>query len=143
MVLLRLVKLRAPLDRSKAGIKIRRCRRGLSLVEVVVSIALLSTLMVSLLSIRSSHVRQIRLAAQKRHAVELLDRQLAQWFDSETLVPVDQQGQFDGEDQLSWRTGLVSRGDFNGLKVRVEAFESASGDVVSYVEVVVPDSRAR
>ena len=118
-------------------------RDGLTLVEVVVSIGLLSALMVSLLSIRSSHVRQIRLAAQKRHAVELLDRQLSQWFEDEYLVPIDRQGEFEGDEQLFWRTGLVSQSNYlNGMKVRVDAVESDSGNVVSSVEVVIPSSTA-
>jgi len=118
-------------------------RDGLTLVEVVVSIGLLSALMVSLLSIRSSHVRQIRLAAQKRHAVELLDRQLSQWFEDEYLVPIDRQGEFEGDEQLFWRTGLVSQSKYlNGMKVRVDAVESDSGNVVSSVEVVIPSSTA-
>ena len=118
-------------------------RNGLTLVEVVVSIALLSALMVSLLSIRSSHVRQIRLAAQKRHAVELLDRQLSQWFEDEYLVPIDTQGEFEGDELLFWQTGLVSQSNYlNGMKVRVDAVESASGNIVSSVEVVIPSSTA-
>lgn len=118
-------------------------RDGLTLVEVVVSIALLSALMVSLLSIRSSHVRQIRLAAQKRHAVELLDRQLSQWFEDEYLVPIDTQGEFEGDELLFWQTGLVSQSNYlNGMKVRVDAVESASGNVVLSVEVVIPSSTA-
>lgn len=118
-------------------------RDGLTLVEVVVSIALLSALMVSLLSIRSSHVRQIRLAAQKRHAVELLDRQLSQWFEDEYLVPIDTQGEFEGDELLFWQTGLVSQSNYlNGMKVRVDAVESASGNIVSSVEVVIPSSTA-
>ena len=118
-------------------------RDGLTLVEVVVSIALLSALMVSLLSIRSSHVRQIRLAAQKRHAVELLDRQLSQWFEDEYLVPIDRQGEFEGDELLFWQTDLVSQSNYlNGMKVRVDAVESASGNIVSSVEVVIPSSTA-
>ena len=118
-------------------------RDGLTLVEVVVSIGLLSALMVSLLSIRSSHVRQIRLAAQKRHAVELLDRQLSQWFEDEYLVPIDTQGEFEGDELLFWQTGLVSQSNYlNGMKVRVDAVESASGNIVSSVEVVIPSSTA-
>ena len=118
-------------------------RDGLTLVEVVVSIGLLSALMVSLLSIRSTHVRQIRLAAQKRHAVELLDRQLSEWFEDEYLVPIDRQGEFEGDEQLFWQTGLVSESSYlNGMKVRVDAVDPASGNVVLSVEVVIPSSTA-
>ena len=119
-------------------------RRGLSLIEVVVSVALLSTLLVSLLSIRSRHVRQIRLASQKVLAAKLLDRQMAKWFDSETSLPVGEAGNFEGNELLSWRTFSLPDGNaWNALKVRVEAVESETGTVVSSIEVIVtpPDGR--
>ena len=78
-------------------------RRGLSLIEVVASIALLSVLMVALLAAWSKHNAQLQKAQQKLEAVELLDQQMGQWYVNNGGPPFPAEGQFSGTG-FAWRS---------------------------------------
>lgn len=54
-------------------------RTGLTLIEVVAGLALMGTLLVTVLLGASSHLRQLRAAQQKTIAIESLDRLLSLW----------------------------------------------------------------
>lgn len=80
-----------------------KARRGLSLIEVVASIALLSVLMVSMLSAWTRHKQQLERSEQKLVAAELLDEQLAAWFSRDEGPPFPATGRF-GNSGITWRT---------------------------------------
>ena len=59
----------------------RNCRRGgLTLIEVVIGLLLLSTLLSSLLLSHQRHARQLQLAQRTLAAIDSADRLLADWF---------------------------------------------------------------
>lgn len=103
---------------SRVGLSARRRgggsgRRGLSLVEVIVGLALLATLVVGLFSALTLHQRQIHRAERDLHAQQIADRLLSSWFSvplGVSPVPRWSQGAVPGEPRWLWRTrpvGLV------------------------------------
>lgn len=114
---------------------------GLTLIEVLASVALLSALMVSVLAVRASHVRQVNLAAKKILAAKLLDRHLARWYEDDISIPINQQGDLDATRNFLWQTNsMPSQNSWDAIKVRVDVIDSVSGQVLCAVEVLSPDS---
>lgn len=126
--------------------RLKRCSSrcsatGLTLIEVIVSVGLLAALLVTTLSIRSQHIRQINLAYQKKTAVELLDRQLAVWFSPENSIPVNESGGFDDNPDYRWRAseirGRNSNPEWNTSTVRIEVVSNQSEDVITQLDLIV------
>ena len=82
---------------------IRFNRQGLTLVEVLTSVVLLSTLLVGMLTAYSKLVRQIDRAEKLNIAVKITDQLLADWFRSPGRLAEYRQGQFEGHDEFQWR----------------------------------------
>ncbi len=80
-----------------------RSRHGLSLIEVVASIALMSVLMVAMLTAWTKHKEQIQRAEAKLQAVTLLDQQLGSWFAASGGPPFPAEGRFP-DSELIWRS---------------------------------------
>lgn len=78
-------------------------RHGLSLIEVVASIALLATLMITLLTAWTKHKNQLELAQHKLTAVELLDQKLGQWYVQSGGPPFPASGRL-GNTQYEWKS---------------------------------------
>lgn len=76
----------------------------MTLIEVVAGIALLGTLMVMVLIGSSQHLRQLKVAKQKRQAIALLDRFLAGWASHDFSD--------EGLSDAARRTGMSVIGDF-------------------------------
>ncbi len=118
---------------------IRSRTSGLTLVEVVISIVLLSTLLTGMLVAHSRHIRQMTKARQIRRATELADELIATWFSSDEPFAGGIQGVFaadsefywttdarlGGTDNLNWRTQVVS----------VQVFHRAVNDASPLVSV--------
>lgn len=114
-------------------------RNGLTLIEVVASIALLSTLLVMMLSIRSGLVRQANQAYSAQQAVEALDMQLATWLEVSGTIPLDETGDFDSTKEFYWRTFLIPTRSSNDAwkiaTVRVEAVSVTTQEPIASVEL--------
>lgn len=114
--------------------------KGITLIEVLVSIGLLATLMVTTLSIRTRHVRQIRVAREIEQATLALDRQIAIWFEDEEGIPVDESGILDRENGLTWKTTVLplasSNSGWQAVKIRVAAVSVDSEEVVVAVDLL-------
>lgn len=81
-----------------------RCARtGLTLIEVVAGIALLATLLVSVLAAYRDHARQIKRASARLSAVNALDDLLAQFHDANKLPPPGSAGDVVGIPNLRWQ----------------------------------------
>ena len=80
-----------------------RSRHGLSLIEVVAAIALLSSLMTVLLMAWTRHRDQIQFSQLKIQAAELLDEQLASWFADGGGPPFPATGRL-ADSVFIWRT---------------------------------------
>lgn len=57
----------------------RGLRTGLTLIEVVAGLALMGTLLVTIILSANSHLRQLRTVERKKAAIESLDKLLASW----------------------------------------------------------------
>lgn len=79
---------------------------GLTLIEVVAALVVLSTLLSSLMMANSAHRNQYQLATQKQQALELLDQWLRQFKDSPASIPINQSGYLDVNQQWEWRTSV-------------------------------------
>lgn len=80
---------------------------GLTLIEVVVGLALLSTLLVSLLMAQRRHWRQIQAARQKLAACKAADELLTGWYSGSASVPLARSGGVPNNRALRWRTRVV------------------------------------
>ncbi len=94
-------------------------RSGITLIEVVAAVALMGTLLTTVIVGNAKHVRQMKAAQQKREAVHLLDQFLATWslsgFDKEVLQPAVN------------RSGMTATGSFG-----VVGFEQSDERVEKY-----------
>ena len=76
--------------------------RALTLIEVVASLALLGTLLVSIVLAQGRYVRQAALAQRKLEAVEAADELLEQWTQSDEGIPTAGEGELDRA--MIWQT---------------------------------------
>ena len=122
---------------------------GLTLVEVVAGLALLSTLLVAVLTTKARATRQWSHAQRKLEAVAAADRLVTNWWQDLDRFPRRAAGRVPGQSGLAWRTTPVAKPELAGLMVsviRVEVLdESAVGDArrsaLASVEVVLDDDR--
>jgi prepilin-type N-terminal cleavage/methylation domain-containing protein len=121
-------------------------RRGLTLVEVVAGLALLSTLLVAVLTTKARVTRQWSHAQRKLQAVAAADELLTQWWQRKEEFPRRSSGEVAGDAQLRWRTTPVRNEPLNDLRtsvIRLEILEGrasrSSDDVLASVEVVLDD----
>jgi type II secretory pathway pseudopilin PulG len=108
-----------------------RCPQdGLTLIEVVVGLLLLSTLLASLLLSHGRHVRQVQLAQRKLVAIEAADRLLADWFAAPDGIPISATG------KVAWDS--VPR---QNRSLGTESQATAKGPVSLWWETFVSDTR--
>lgn len=114
-------------------------RKGLTLVEVVVSIALLSILLVSMVSINRQHTRQIRLAKKKQVANQLLDQLLGEWFQNSEPLPKVGQGVFETSGYF-WncksRPGDLTNAAWKTSILQVDVFHQDVEEALATVELL-------
>ena len=106
-----------------------RLRRGLTLVEVIAGLALMASLLSTMVVAYSAHLRQHRNAQRKVLAVELLDRKLEEWRRTSQPIPVPAEGDFLDKPEFHWQTELVPNSTlhpFFGEVVRIEVREKQS-----------------
>ncbi len=87
----------------------------MTLIEVVASLALMGSLMVTVILAQSRLTRQYHLARQKTHAVHLADELLHGWVNSREGIPRNGQGEA-AEMSLTWQTTTTTVDDFLPLK---------------------------
>ena len=81
-------------------------RRGLTLVEVVVSIALIGTLLSGVVMAMARHRHQLALADQKIEAIEAADDLLKQW---EGRPPYPASGKIGEKNKMAWKTTRITQ----------------------------------
>jgi len=98
---------------------------GLTLIEVVASLALLSTLLVGVLVAFNQHSRQIRAGNRKLDVLHRVDALLYRWAESGSTIPRAGSGEILGDDDLIWKTRVVDtryRRNLGVDVVRIEVF---------------------
>ena len=128
----------------------RRRTRGLTLVEVVAGLALLSTLLVAVLTTKARVTRQWSHAQRKLEAVAAADRLIAQWWPRRDEFPRQSSGRVTADSGLLWRTTPLSNPPLNALRssvIRLEILDGramrAGDSVLASVEVVLDDELPR
>ena len=118
-----------------------RCR-GLTLVEVVAALALMATLLVAVLAIKSGLARRRAAADRQLRAVAVADRLLADWWQDPTTFPVGRSGRADPA--LAWTTTVVpspAAARVGGRVVRLDVRDATA--VVLSVDVLLPPAEVR
>lgn len=125
----------------------RRTDTGITLIEVVASLALLSMLLVGILKSFAANQKQLTLASQQRIANTAMDELLAEWFESPEPFPVNASGVFGDEKQFAWKTSWVRNiqvgQNLPAQVIRVQVSSVTSSDrILSMVEIVdrLPES---
>lgn len=122
----------------------RRCgTRGLTIVEVIAGLALLSTLLVSILVTYRAHAAQVRGAQDRLAAIEAADDLLTEWSAAGVVPAVGREERLPGDDGWAWRI-VAGQGDLIrelGIKtVRLEIFRLTADDpteALASVELLV------
>ena len=117
---------------------------GLTLIEVLAALALLSTLLVGVLVAFDRHAEQIQRARRTLDVIERVDALLYEWTESGSGVPYNDRGRVPGGDHLLWETRVVNtryREDLGVDVVRLEVFsqrETVSAGPLVSLEMAVP-----
>lgn len=82
---------------------LRTARLGMTLVEVVVGLLLLSTLLVGLLTAFGQHAKQIRRSRIRMEAICATDQLMAEWFSESGRLPYEDQGEVEGHEEFTWQ----------------------------------------
>jgi prepilin-type N-terminal cleavage/methylation domain-containing protein len=101
-------------------------RRGLSLLEVLVALALMGSVLVSSLLAFSRHRRQLSIASKRIEATVAADQLVSRFASRRDGVPVRTRGSIDGKPGWIWQTSLIGTTTLANVPmrvVRVEVFE--------------------
>ena len=85
----------------------RPATAGLTLIEVVAALALMATLLVAVLTIRSGLTRRRASADRRLRAVAAADGLLTTWWADPTTFPVDRSGPVPADPALGWSTRVL------------------------------------
>lgn len=124
---------------------------------MVAGLALLSTLLVAVLTTQARVTRQWSHAQRKLEAVDAADRLVTGWWTDVGQFPRRAAGRVPGGGGLAWRTTPVANPELNAMNVsvvRVQVFEDARGKhgasrsgggaaVLASVDVVLGDTAQR
>jgi type II secretory pathway pseudopilin PulG len=119
-------------------------RAGLTLVEVVAGLALLSTLLVAVLTTKARVTRQWANAHRRLEAVSAADRLLATWWQDVDRFPRRAAGLVPGNTSFTWRTTPIANPELKALNVSVIRLEILDGrNALASAEIVLDDDRPR
>ena len=113
-------------------------RDGFSLIEVVASLLLVGTLLVTVLTAHRQNARQTRTAQQRLAAIDVLDGLLA---DSAGTALLEPNGKISGDNPFYWRTTVrrdAAAEVLGAMIVRVEVFDPQyeAGESLASVEML-------
>ena len=113
---------------------------GMTLVEVVAGMALLGTLLVSIVMATSRLTAQSHLATRRVQAYQVADELLTEWWNDLENIPRNQSAMVPGYDDWRWQT-VTTDADIEGTDaelVTLEIFEAGVGTVsLARVEILV------
>ena len=117
---------------------------------MVAGLALLSTLLVAVLTTRAKVTRQWAAAERRLRATEAADALLTAWWQDVKTFPRRASGAVPGDGRMRWRTEVVPNELADRLEatvVRLEVFGDPAGpgaaDALAAVEVVLDDGPHR
>lgn len=113
--------------------------RGLTLIEVIASIALLGALMVAMLTVHSKHTRQVKLAAKKQTAATLADELIGGWFKSPEPFPANTSGQFVNNSDFRWTTQaqrMSANGNWKTVVIKLQVWHQSTSQPLIEIELL-------
>jgi prepilin-type N-terminal cleavage/methylation domain-containing protein len=119
-------------------------KTGLTLIEVLAALALLSTLLVGILLAGHRHTGQIRRSRQALDVLHRVDELMYRWMATDGLIPREATGRLPGEEEFLWKTRVVSQDHAESLRidvVRLEVFsrrEASSDRPLVALDLAVP-----
>ncbi len=120
----------------------RLCKRpGLTLIEVVAAMALLSTLLVGTLVAFQKNAERIRAAVTVREVIARVDELLLGWAEQGIYPPAQSQGELPGIDGFKWETRVASRQFRHALAldiVRLQVRAEDATDAVAILSLDIP-----
>ena len=114
-------------------------RRGLTLVEVVAGLALMATLLVAMLSLKTRFTHQLGKSNLQLRGVAAADSLLTAWWADTSSFPINQSGAVASYPGFNWRTNLVANkavAHLDSKVVRLDITDNAT--VVTSVDVMLP-----
>src|SRR6056297_2078508 len=94
-------------------------RTGLTLIEVVAAIALLASLLASVLAAHNRLASQTRKAEQRLKAIEAADRLLAEWTSVDPMEIPAAEGEIRGKTPLVWTVTARTEPGLKDLGIQV------------------------
>ena len=89
----------------------------MTLIETVVGLAILGTLIASLVVARSRALHQWAVAGRKQQAIAIADELLSRWWAQPTRIPVNGSGAL--ADGMQWQTHLLDNPESKQLGIRI------------------------
>ncbi len=114
-------------------------RRGLTLIEVVAALALMATLLVAVLAIKSGLTRRRAAADRQLRAAAAADGLLTAWWADPATFPVGRFGPVPSDPAFAWATRVLpnpAAARLGGRVVRLDVRDAAA--VVVSVDVLLP-----
>lgn len=103
-------------------------RRGLTLIEVVTALAILSTLLVGMLAAFRKNADRVRTQLAVREATAGVEQLLFSWTQQGLYPPTQGNGQLPGVDGFRWETRVASRQYRETLGVDIVCLEIRRDD---------------
>lgn len=120
----------------------------MTLIETVAGLALLATLLASMLLIKLRATAQWSRANQRLEAVAAADHMLSSWWQDRGRFPVGAEGQVPSNSTLTWRTMRIANPPIDQLRSQVVRLEiSATGSLpiepLVSVELILSNQKLR
>ncbi len=122
-----------------------RHRPGLTLVEVVAGLALMATLLVSVLVIKARLTHSMAAAEARSRAVTAANAMLTDWWATPATFPVGRSGVVPGYPGLNWQTRVVPNPAAERLVSRIVRLDIAAAEpttptpaALTSVDVLLP-----
>jgi hypothetical protein len=130
---------------------------GLTLIEVLAALALVGTLLVSVIMARAQHVRQLARAQRTLQVTAAVDNLLAGWWPpppeppeenssskrTQTSIPSYGSGDLPGFDGLQWQTEPLaddSLETFGAWIIRLTVTDTRTHEIIIQLDLAAPES---
>ena len=117
-------------------------RTGLTLVEVVAGLALMATVLVAMLLLKTQFIHQLATSNSRLRSAAAADSLLDQWWANPTAFPINRSGTVSDFPGLEWQTHVVPTEVVEHLHARVIRLDIMSeAKIITSVELLLPKER--
>lgn len=119
------------------GARVRSGRKGFTLLEVMVAVAILALVLVTLLGLNNRSMQDVLLAEHMTTATLLAKRLMVETLSARTLAPQEEEGDFEEEEfkDYTWKKAVSPTPIQQLMEVRVAVLwkEGERGEMVELV----------